>query len=139
MFGIDRRIVPCAESDHAVIHAVGTRFDEVGGGLRGVDEVRVEHVELVPGVSGYISTECVSISRAGWLMEKKVGENVGGGQAKEQRSRGAEEQRDALPLHDLRGRILLIVVRLVVLVPVEARLDAVEEARLARPIPDKSG
>uniref|UniRef100_A0A8C6FZ28 Uncharacterized protein n=1 Tax=Moschus moschiferus TaxID=68415 RepID=A0A8C6FZ28_MOSMO len=44
------------------------------------------------------------------------------------------EDVELVALHDLGWRIVEVVVRLVVLVPLEARVHAVEEARLARPV-----
>ncbi|KFW81253.1 Putative uncharacterized protein encoded by CACTIN-AS1, partial [Manacus vitellinus] len=44
------------------------------------------------------------------------------------------EDVELVALHDLGGRVVEVVVGLVVLVPLEARVDAVEEAGLARPV-----
>uniref|UniRef100_A0A9L0RK64 Uncharacterized protein n=1 Tax=Equus caballus TaxID=9796 RepID=A0A9L0RK64_HORSE len=44
------------------------------------------------------------------------------------------EDVELVALHDLGRRVVEVVVRLVVLVPLEARVHAVEEARLARPV-----
>jgi hypothetical protein len=42
------------------------------------------------------------------------------------------EDVELVALHNLRWRVVMVIVRLVVLVPLEARLDAVEESRLTR-------
>ena len=41
---------------------------------------------------------------------------------------------ELIALHSFRGRVVMIVMRLIVLIPVVARLDAVKVTRLARPI-----